>query len=107
MGDFTIEYYTDVNCLVTAIPGTGRSSRQLSLPLFRRLYLAISTDNEWLCNRRGDTVLDSLIFGGRGRDCVTDVWSAGRHVVKDGRHVARDTVVGAFRRAMAELGQGI
>lgn len=69
--------------------------------------VAVSTDNEYLCNRRGDAVLDSLIFTGRGRDCVTDVWSAGRHLVKEGRHVGRDGIVGAFLGVMQELGQDI
>jgi formimidoylglutamate deiminase len=69
--------------------------------------IALNTDNEWLCNRQGDAVLDSLIFGGRGRDCVTDVWSAGRHVVKQGRHVARDAIVRAYADVMAQLRQEI
>jgi formimidoylglutamate deiminase len=69
--------------------------------------LGIGTDNEWLCDRRGDAVLDGLIFGGHGRDCITDVWSAGRHVVKDGRHVERDRIVSGFREVMVRLGHAI
>ena len=61
----------------------------------------------WMCDRQGDTALDTLIFGGHGRDCVSDVWSAGRHVVQDGRHVARDAVAARFRAVMDELGQAI
>lgn len=69
--------------------------------------LGVRTDNEWLCDRQGDTALDSLIFTGRGRDCVTDVWSAGRHMVRDGRHLHRDAIVSHFRSVMARLGQDI
>ena len=69
--------------------------------------IAVETSNEWVCDRRGDTALDSLIFGGRGRDCIRDVWSAGRHVVKEGRHHARDGITRRFRSVMAELGQEI
>jgi formimidoylglutamate deiminase len=65
--------------------------------------LGISTNNAWLCDRTDDALLDSLIFSGRGRDCITDVWSAGRHVVRKGRHHNRATISGRFRRAMAEL----
>lgn len=69
--------------------------------------LGVATDNEWLCNRTGDAVLDSLIVSGRGRDCVSDVWSAGRHMVRDGRHVGRDGIVSNYLRAVAEFGQDI
>lgn len=69
--------------------------------------VALSTDNPYLCHRKGDAVLDSLIFGGRGRACVDDVWSAGRHVVKAGRHVARDRIERAFIDVMDQLGQDI
>jgi formimidoylglutamate deiminase len=34
---------------------------------------------------------------------VRDVWAAGRHVVQDGRHVARDRVEAGYRRVMREL----
>lgn len=67
--------------------------------------VAVSTDNEILCGRAGDAVLDSLIFGGRGRDCVTDVWSAGRHMVRGGRHVHRDAIVARFVEVARTLGQ--
>jgi formimidoylglutamate deiminase len=69
--------------------------------------MVVDTDNPWLCGREGDTLLDSLIFTGRGRDCVTDVFSAGRHVVREGRHVARDAVVRNYKKVVAELGQEI
>lgn len=65
--------------------------------------LGLSTDNEWVCGRRGDTALDSLIFSGRGQRCVREVWSAGRHIVRGGRHIARDAVVAAFRDALRSL----
>ncbi|SDL43228.1 formimidoylglutamate deiminase [Aliiruegeria lutimaris] len=84
----------------------GRSSGQIAEGQIADL-IAISTDNEWLCNRRGDTLLDSLIFTGRGRNCVTDVWSAGRHMVNDGRHTSRDAIVSAYASVVKELGQDI
>jgi len=63
----------------------------------------ISTDNEWVCGRSGDTALDSLIFSGRGNRCVREVWSAGRHIVQEGRHVARDMISDTFKRTVCEL----
>jgi formimidoylglutamate deiminase len=52
--------------------------------------------------RSGDTILDAYIFA--GDDCmVREVWSAGRHQVRDGRHVARDGIVAAYRRTLLDL----
>jgi formimidoylglutamate deiminase len=34
---------------------------------------------------------------------VRDVWSAGRHMVRDGRHVARDAIAAAYRAALRDL----
>lgn len=94
----------------TAVAGgaqaAGRASGQIEPGAWADL-IALETDNEWICNRRGDTALDSLIFGGRGRDCILDVWSAGRHVVKDGRHHARDSIARRFQSVITELGQEI
>jgi len=63
----------------------------------------LEADNPWLCNRHGDAALDSLIFGGGGQACIRDVWSAGRHVVTEGRHFRRDAVVADFKRTMRQL----
>ena len=69
--------------------------------------VGLATDNAWVCNRQGDTALDSLIFGGHGQRCIRDVWSAGRHVVRDGRHVAREAVAQRFMHTVAALGQEV
>lgn len=84
----------------------GRGSGHLAVGNFADI-LGIETDNEWLCNRAGDTVLDSLIFTGHGRDCMSEVWSAGRHMVRDKRHIHRDAIVANFLKTMAKLGQDI
>ncbi|UWP95353.1 formimidoylglutamate deiminase [Aliiroseovarius crassostreae] len=69
--------------------------------------VGLDLDNEWGANRSGDMALDTLIFGGHGQDCITDIWSAGRHVVKDGRHLARDRITMDFVKVMGELEQEI
>lgn len=53
--------------------------------------------------RAGDAILDTFIFAGHDR-MVADLWSAGRHIVQGGRHVARDRVAARFGRVMARLG---
>ncbi len=65
--------------------------------------IGISTDNAWLDGRKGDRLLDSLIFGGHGQRAITDVWSAGRHMVTNGAHVQAETITRNFRRAIAKL----
>jgi formiminoglutamate deiminase len=47
-------------------------------------------------------LLDGWIFAADDR-VVREVWSAGRHVVRDGRHLARDAVEARYRRVMADL----
>ena len=48
-----------------------------------------------LVGKRGDTLLDSFIFAG-GDAMITDVWSAGRHVVENGRHVRHDGITSRY-----------
>ena len=52
--------------------------------------------------REGDTILDAWIFAGDDR-MVRNVWSAGRHMVRDGRHVARDAIEAGYRAALHDL----
>ena len=49
-----------------------------------------------------DARLDAWIFAG-GDGFVSHLWSAGRHVVRGGRHVARDRIVADYLRAMERL----
>ena len=48
-----------------------------------------------LAGQSGDTLLDCYIFAG-GNDHVTDVWSAGRHMVREGRHIHREAIVARY-----------
>ncbi len=84
----------------------GRNAGELAAGQYADI-VGLQTDNEWICDRRGDPALDALIFTGHGQQCITDVWSAGRHVVQTGRHVRRDSIVERFRHVMTRLGQDI
>lgn len=66
--------------------------------------LALEGGHVDLAGRDGDTILDSFIFAGDDR-MVRELWSAGRHVVTNGRHVARQPIEAAYRNAVRELGQ--
>jgi len=72
----------------------------LSQSKFR--MVALDLDDPTLCNRSGDQLLDSFIFAGND-SMVTDVWSAGRHMVQSGRHVNRDRIEGAYKSVLRKL----
>ncbi|MEM1429953.1 MAG: formimidoylglutamate deiminase [Pseudomonadota bacterium] len=84
----------------------GRNSGAIAPGAWADL-IALETTSEILCGRRGDAALDTIVFGGRGGRAVTDVWSAGRHVVREGRHIARDALVPPAIAAMRRLGEAL
>lgn len=59
-----------------------------------------------LAGRSGDTLLDCYIFAGDDR-MVTNVWSAGRHVVSAGQHNSRDKIADRYAKTMSRLGDAI
>ncbi len=55
-----------------------------------------------LMGKEGDAVLDSYIFTGDDK-MITDVWSAGRHLVKDGKHAKHEAIVSRYKKTMMSL----
>ncbi|HRM76507.1 MAG TPA: amidohydrolase family protein, partial [Paracoccus sp. (in: a-proteobacteria)] len=66
----------------------GRDTGAIRAGLWADL-VAIDLENTVMSGRQGDQLLDSLIFAGHD-GLVREVWSAGRHMVKDGRHIDHD-----------------
>jgi formimidoylglutamate deiminase len=64
--------------------------------------VAIDSSAPALCALSHDQLLDGLVFAAND-NVVTDVWSAGRHVVRSGRHMDRDRIITSYRAAMTEL----
>ncbi|NVK14604.1 MAG: formimidoylglutamate deiminase [Rhodobacteraceae bacterium] len=64
--------------------------------------VAIDSGVPALCALKSEQLLDGVCFAA-GDDTVTDVWSAGRHVVQQGRHIGRDSVVAGYKMAIKEL----
>jgi formiminoglutamate deiminase len=64
--------------------------------------VAIDGDHPALCALAGDQLLDGLCFAAPD-GVVSDLWSAGRHQVRGGRHVARAGVAARYRQAVAAL----
>ena len=64
--------------------------------------VAIDSQMPALCALSQDNLLDGLAFAAKD-NVVTDVWSAGRHVVSGGRHVNRSTTFSNYRSAIRHL----
>lgn len=64
--------------------------------------VAIDSNAPTLCALSDNQILDGYLFAAND-NVVTDVWSAGRHNVQNGRHVAHDRIVANYRAAMAAL----
>ena len=68
--------------------------------------MALDANHIDLEGKAGDVLLDSYIFAGDD-NMVCDVWAAGRHMVRNGRHLHRDKIVDAYRKTMRDLGDAI
>ena len=79
----------------------GRGAGQIAQGALADL-VAIDRDHPALCALRPDQILDGLVFAAPDT-VVTDVWSAGRHQVRGGRHIHRDQIIAGWRRAVAGL----
>ena len=79
----------------------GRPSGQIAVGAVADL-LALDTSDIALAGHYGDMLLDAFVFAGHDR-LVTDLWSAGRHIVRDRRHIARTAVEARYRRVVAGL----
>lgn len=79
----------------------GRESGTIAAGMWADL-VALDTGHLHLEGLGGDDLLDAFVFAGDDR-LVTDLWSAGRHIVTGGRHVAREGVEQRFRAVMQGL----
>ncbi|WP_434055694.1 MAG: formimidoylglutamate deiminase [Roseibium sp.] len=79
----------------------GRNAGRIAQGCFADL-LALDGTAIDLEGRDGDDILDAYVFAGDDR-MVSDVWSAGRHVVCGGKHVKGDAIRAAYRATMKRL----
>jgi formimidoylglutamate deiminase len=64
--------------------------------------VAIDLSHPALCALRTDQILDGLVFASSDT-VVTDLWSAGRHQVRGGRHIHRERIVAGWQQAVRGL----
>ncbi|MEP4037843.1 formimidoylglutamate deiminase [Pseudophaeobacter sp.] len=79
----------------------GRGTGEIAIGQWADL-VAIDATHPSLCALRDDQLLDGLVFAAKD-EVVTDLWSAGRHAVQAGRHIARDQIIARYRQAISEL----
>jgi formimidoylglutamate deiminase len=64
--------------------------------------VVLDSEAPTLLGRRGDALLDALVFAGNQTQ-VRDVFVGGRRVVEEGHHIAEHDVLARFRGAMKTL----
>lgn len=79
----------------------GRKAGQVA-PGYLADLVAIDLTHPSLCALRPDQILDGLVFAASDT-VVTDLWSAGRHQVRQGRHIHHDAIVKGWRLAVKAL----
>lgn len=79
----------------------GRKSGQIAPGYLADLF-TLDTDSADLYSLSGDYLLDSWIFASSD-NLIKDVFSAGRHVVKDGQHIKHAEITTAFKDTMQAL----
>jgi len=80
---------------------TGRESGALKVGMWADM-MTLDTGSIDLCGLSGDTLLDSWIFAS-GQQLLTDVWSAGRHVVQEGKHIRHEKITQDFEKTIRRL----
>lgn len=88
-----------------ATRGGAQAAGRLSGGIREGLYadlVALDCTAIDLEGRDGDEILDAWIFAGDDR-MVSDVWSAGRHVVSRGNHVKGNAIRARYTTTMASL----
>ncbi len=64
--------------------------------------VAIDSTHPTLCMLSEHQLLDGYVFASSDR-VVTDVWAAGRHQVRGGQHIARDSIRARYAQTLADL----
>ena len=100
-GEGSVGQFLYVGAALGGAQALGRTSGQIAVGTLADLT-AIDLSHPTLCALGPGQILDGLAFAAPDT-VVTDLWSAGRHQVKDGRHVQRAQIIAGWRKAVASL----
>lgn len=81
----------------------GRKAGQIAVGYLADL-LALDDSCIDLTHQQGDSLLDAYIFAGDDR-MVTDVWAAGRHLVRAGQHLKQAEITGRYQQTLRSIQQ--
>lgn len=89
-----------------ALGGAQAAGRQSGVIAEGQLadLMALDSSDVTLDGSKGDEILDTWIFAGDDR-MITDVWSAGRHLVIQGTHISSDAIRARYGQVMRRLRQ--
>jgi len=82
---------------------SGRVSGAIAAGKLADMF-ALNGDAPDLIGKDGDMLLDSFIFSGSS-NMITDVWSAGRHMVRGGAHINHETITANYKKTILSLQQ--
>ncbi len=99
--DGSVGQFLYVGAALGGARALGRKSGQIGVGSLADLT-AIDLSHPTLCALRPDHILDGLAFAAPDT-VITDLWSAGRHQVKEGRHVHRAQIIAGWRKAVKGL----
>ncbi|MEM9523445.1 MAG: formimidoylglutamate deiminase [Pseudomonadota bacterium] len=103
------EFSTGRCLFETIVTGGARAAARRTGGLRRNAWadlMALDGAHPDLAGLSGDTILDGYVFAGDDR-MITDVWSAGRHMVQEGRHIDRDRIRSAYQGAVRDVRDAI
>ena len=101
VGEGSVGHTLYTNAALGGAQALGRDSGEIAESKLADL-VAIDSSVPALCALKDNQLLDGLIFVAKD-DVVTDLWSAGRHMVSEGRHLERDNIVAAYKKAVSNL----
>ena len=88
-----------------AVAGGARAAGRETGAISEGMYadvMSLDGNSVDLNGREGDMILDCFVFAGDDR-MITNVWSGGRHQVRNGEHIARAGIVQRYRKTMTKL----
>ncbi len=89
------------NALIGGARALGRQSGEIAVGAWADL-VGLDTTNDQLCALSPEQVIDGFIFT-ENKNIITDLWSAGRHCVKQGQHIQRSAISKRYRNVMSKL----